>query len=158
MGNRFLKLLEVVGKRLIRQLVQIPGGKLEDAYLGLASAGFPNALFSYGPQSPAAFCNGPTSAEMQGDALADLLDYLRANGNTRVESTTAADTAWSEEIAVMLSASLFDQADSWYLGANIPGKPRVFMLFIGGFAAYNDICAEIADAGYKGFNLIKTRS
>jgi cation diffusion facilitator CzcD-associated flavoprotein CzcO len=83
-----------------------------DAYLGIASAGFPNALFSYGPQSPAAFCNGPTSAELQGDAIADLLDYLRANGKSRIESTTPADSAWTDEIDQMLSVSLFDQADS----------------------------------------------
>jgi len=60
------------------------------------------------------------------------------------------------ELARRAEASLFTKANSWYLGANVPGKPRVFMLFLGGFAAYNDICAEVADAGYKGFDLVKT--
>ena len=124
-----------------------------DAYLGIASAGFPNALFSYGPQSPAAFCNGPTSAELQGDTLADLLDYLRANGKSRIESTTGADTGWTEEIAQMLSASLFDQADSWYLGANIPGKKRQLLNYPGGVPAYAEKLKTLKDKGYEGFEI-----
>jgi cation diffusion facilitator CzcD-associated flavoprotein CzcO len=124
-----------------------------DAYLGIASAGFPNALFSYGPQSPAAFCNGPTSAELQGDAIADLLDYLRANGKSRIESTTSADNAWSEEIAQMLSASLFDQADSWYLGANIPGKRRQLLNYPGGVPTYLEKLKTVKDKGYEGFEI-----
>jgi len=124
-----------------------------DAYLGIASAGFPNALFSYGPQSPAAFCNGPTSAELQGDAIADLLDYLRANGKSRIESTTPADNAWTDEIAQMLSVSLFDQADSWYLGANIPGKKRQLLNFPGGVPAYLERLKTLKDKGYEGFEI-----
>ncbi len=58
---------------------------------------------------------------------------------------------WIAECNQRAEATLFPKANSWYLGANVPGKPRVFMLFIGGFAAYLDICAEIVDAGYKGF-------
>ena len=124
-----------------------------DAYLGLASAGFPNLLLSYGPQSPAAFCNGPTSAEMQGDALADLLDHLRVTGKSRIESTHAADTSWSEEIAVMLAASLFDQADSWYLGANVPGKRRQLLNFPGGVPAYLEKLKTLKETGYEGFEI-----
>jgi cation diffusion facilitator CzcD-associated flavoprotein CzcO len=124
-----------------------------DAYLGIASAGFPNALFSYGPQSPAAFCNGPTSAELQGNVLADLLDYMRANGKSRIESTTGADTAWTEQIEQMLSASLLDQADSWYLGANIPGKKRQLLNFPGGVPAYVERLRTLKAEGYKGFEI-----
>src|SRR5260370_10733009 len=90
-----------------------------DAYLGIASAGFPNALFSYGPQSPAAFCNGPTSAELQGDAIAELLDFLRTHKKSRIESTADADTSWTKQIDDMLASRLVDQADSWYLRPNI---------------------------------------
>ena len=124
-----------------------------DAYLGIASAGFPNALFSYGPQSPAAFCNGPTSAEMQGQALADLLQHLSVTGRSRIESTHAADTAWSEGIAVMLAASLFDQADSWYLGANVPGKRRQLLNFQGGVPAYVEKLKTLKENGYEGFEI-----
>ena len=59
------------------------------------------------------------------------------------------------ELVRRADQTLFPKANSWYMGANVPGKPRVFMLFIGGFAAYNDICAEVAAAGYKGFELTK---
>jgi hypothetical protein len=72
-----------------------------------------------------------------------------------MEPTRDAVDGWGAELARRAEESLFTKANSWYMGANIPGKPRVFMLFIGGFSAYNDICAEVADAGYKGFVLVK---
>ena len=69
-----------------------------------------------------------------------------------MEATRDAVDGWGTELARRADASLFTKANSWYLGANVPGKPRVFMLFIGGFAACDDICAEVAEAGYKGFD------
>jgi hypothetical protein len=72
-----------------------------------------------------------------------------------MEPTRDAVDQWGAELARRADESLFTKADSWYMGANIAGKPRVFMLFVGGFAVYNDICAEVAGAGYKGFAMIK---
>jgi cation diffusion facilitator CzcD-associated flavoprotein CzcO len=123
------------------------------AHLGMAAAGFPNLLFVYGPQSPNAFCNGPTCAEVQGDWIARLLDHLRQRNYTRVEATVAAEEAWRAQVLELADATLFPRADSWYLGANIPGKPREMLSFTGGLPAYIAKCRESAERGYEGFAL-----
>ena len=121
------------------------------AHLGMAVAGFPNLLFVYGPQSPNAFCNGPTCAETQGDWIAQLLDHLRQRNYARVEATVAAEEAWRAQVLELADATLFPRADSWYLGANIPGKPREMLAFSGGLPAYLAKCKESAERGYEGF-------
>ena len=123
------------------------------AHLGMAVAGFPNLLFVYGPQSPNAFCNGPTCAETQGDWIAQLLDHLRQRNYARVEATVAAEEAWRAQVLELADATLFPRADSWYLGANIPGKPREMLSFTGGLPAYLAKCRESAERGYEGFAL-----
>ena len=123
------------------------------AQLGMAAAGFPNLLFVYGPQSPNAFCNGPTCAEVQGDWIARLLDHLRQRNYTRVEATVAAEEAWRAQVLELADATLFPRADSWYLGANIPGKPREILAFAGGLPAYMAKVRESAERGYEGFAL-----
>jgi cyclohexanone monooxygenase len=117
----------------------------------MAVAGFPNLLFVYGPQSPNAFCNGPTCAEVQGDWIAQLLDHLRQRNYTRVEATVAAEEAWRAQVLELADATLFPRADSWYLGANIPGKPREMLSFAGGLPTYIAQCNESAERGYEGF-------
>jgi cation diffusion facilitator CzcD-associated flavoprotein CzcO len=121
------------------------------AHLGMAVAGFPNLLFVYGPQSPNGFCNGPTCAEVQGDWIAGLLDHLRQRNYTRIEATAAAEEVWRAEVLALADATLFPRADSWYLGANIPGKPREMLAFTGGLPAYIAKCRESAERGYEGF-------
>jgi cation diffusion facilitator CzcD-associated flavoprotein CzcO len=121
------------------------------AHLGMAVAGFPNLLFVYGPQSPNAFCNGPTCAELQGDWIARLLDHLRQRNYARIEATVAAEEAWRAQVLKLADATLFPRADSWYLGANIPGKPREMLAFAGGLPAYLAKCRESAERGYEGF-------
>ena len=123
------------------------------AHLGMAVAGFPNLLFVYGPQSPNAFCNGPTCAETQGDWIAQLLDHLRQRNYARVEATVAAEEAWRAQVLELADATLFPRADSWYLGANIPGKRREMLSFAGGLPAYMAKCGESAERGYEGFAL-----
>jgi len=123
------------------------------AQLGMAAAGFPNLLFVYGPQSPNGFCNGPTCAEVQGDWIVRLLDHLRQRNYTRVEATVAAEEAWRAQVLALADATLFPRADSWYLGANIPGKPREMLSFTGGLPAYLAKCRESAERGYEGFAL-----
>jgi len=122
-------------------------------HLGLASAGFPNLLFMYGPQSPAGFCNGPTAAELQGDVIVACLAWLRERGLTRIEALPEAETAWNAHVEELAAATLFPKANSWYMGANIPGKPRQLLNYPGGLPLYLKRCAECAEAGYAGFRL-----
>jgi cation diffusion facilitator CzcD-associated flavoprotein CzcO len=125
-------------------------------YLGLGVDGFPNLFLISGPGAPAVLANMVLHAEAHVNWIADAIAYLDDHGYAAMEPTRDAVDGWVAELARRADASLFTKANSWYLGANVPGKPRVFMLFIGGFATYNDICAEAADAGYKGFDLVKT--
>jgi len=123
------------------------------SHLGLASAGFPNLLYLYGPQSPSGFCNGPTCAEVQGGWVVQLLDDLRRRGVTRFEATRPAEDAWRELVRTIGDLTLFDRADSWYVGANIPGKPRELLNFPGGIPFYADSCRACAADDYSGFSL-----
>ncbi|OBI43362.1 NAD(P)/FAD-dependent oxidoreductase [Mycobacterium sp. E796] len=125
------------------------------SYLGLGVDGFPNLFLVCGPGSPAVLANMVLHAEAHVNWIADCIAYLDDHGYAAIEATPASVDDWVAECARRADATLFTKANSWYLGANVPGKPRVFMLFIGGFGVYLDICNEIADAGYKGFTLIK---
>jgi cyclohexanone monooxygenase len=124
-------------------------------YLGLGVDGFPNLFIVSGPGAPAVLANMVLHAEAHVDWIADCIGHLDEHGYAGIEATPDAVNNWLAECAQRAESTLFTKANSWYMGANVPGKPRVFMLFLGGFAVYNDICAEVADAGYKGFNLIK---
>lgn len=121
-----------------------------ETHLGLAVAGFPNLFFLYGPQSPTAFCNGPTCAELQGDWMTQLLDDLRARDRTRVEATPEAQQRWTEHLDLMATATLFGRTDSWYMGANIPGKRRQLLNYIGSDTYFDHLAACAAD-DYAGF-------
>ncbi|UNB55118.1 NAD(P)/FAD-dependent oxidoreductase [Mycolicibacterium sp. YH-1] len=124
-------------------------------YLGLGVDGFPNMFLVSGPGAPAVLANMVLHAEAHVNWIADAIGHLDAHGYGAIEATVDAVDAWIAECNQRADATLFPKANSWYLGANVPGKPRVFMLFIGGFAVYLDICRDIADAGYKGFSLLK---
>jgi cation diffusion facilitator CzcD-associated flavoprotein CzcO len=124
-------------------------------YLGLGVDGFPNLFVVCGPGAPAVLANMVLHAEAHVNWIADCIAHLDEHGYAAIEASPEAVNSWIAECARRAEATLFPKANSWYLGANVPGKPRVFMLFVGGFAVYNDICAEVAEAGYKGFNLIK---
>jgi cyclohexanone monooxygenase len=123
------------------------------AHLGLATSGFPNLLYLYGPQSPAGFCNGPTCAEVQGDWVVELLLSLFSSGASRVEATPAAEQAWGAQVQAIAAATLWPRADSWYMGANIPGKPREMLNWPGGLQLYLEACRASAAAGYEGFTI-----
>ena len=123
------------------------------AQLGMATSGFPNLVYLYGPQSPAGFCNGPTCAETQGDWVIELLLHLFGTGATRVEATAEAEQAWRAQVQAIASATLFPRADSWYMGANIPGKPREMLNWPGGLQLYLELCRASAAAGYDGFTI-----
>jgi cation diffusion facilitator CzcD-associated flavoprotein CzcO len=124
-------------------------------YLGLGVDGFPNLFIVSGPGAPAVLANMVLHAEAHVNWIADCISYLDGHGYTAIEASSDAVDGWVAECARRADSTLFTKANSWYMGANVPGKARVFMLFVGGFAVYNDICAEVADAGYKGFVLAK---
>jgi cyclohexanone monooxygenase len=122
-------------------------------YLGLQVAGFPNLFIITGPGSPSVLTNMPVSIEQHVEWIADCISYLRAQGMTRVEATDKAEEEWVDHVREMAEGTLFNRANSWYLGANIPGKKRVFMPYVGGVAPYRQRCDEVAANGYEGFAL-----
>jgi cation diffusion facilitator CzcD-associated flavoprotein CzcO len=123
-------------------------------YLGLQVAGFPNMFIITGPGSPAVLANMPTAIEQHVDWIADCIAYMRARGLTRIEATAEAENAWVDHVHDVASHTLYPLANSWYLGANIPGKKRVFMPYVGGFLPYTTRCAQVAERGYEGFALV----
>lgn len=140
-------------------LVGSNGQRLEDVwsdgvrtYLGYAIPHMPNLLMLYGPQSPTAFCNGPTCAEVQGDWVVECLSYLREQNLSRIEATDDAAVSWAGHIADIAEDTLFPLADSWYMGANIPGKRRE-LLYHPMPQDYLEECQASAVAGYAGFRL-----
>ena len=122
------------------------------SHLGISVPGYPNLLMSYGPQSPTSFWTGPAAAEVQGEWLVDCLCYLRDNGKQRIEATDAAADDWNAHMEELASGTLFPLADSWYMGANIPGKPRQLLAHLGA-SDYMNHCHTCAAAGYAGFKL-----
>ncbi|ANY22256.1 flavin-containing monooxygenase [Gordonia terrae] len=122
-------------------------------YLGLAVHGFPNMFIVTGPGSPSVLANMVLGAEQHVDWVADAINYVAEHNATTIEAETDAVDSWVAECSAKASNTLFPSANSWYMGANIEGKPRVFMPYIGGFGAYGNICAEVAEAGYKGFEI-----
>ena len=123
------------------------------SYLGLMVAGFPNLFTVNGPSSPSVLANMLQTIEHHVDWMSDCIDHMGKHGQTRIEADPAAQTAWAQEVADMAETTLFTKANSWYMGANVPGKPRVFMMYIGGLDRYVDRVEDIVQAGYQGFVL-----
>jgi cyclohexanone monooxygenase len=122
-------------------------------YLGLMTAGFPNLFIITGPGSPSVLSNMIVSIEQHVDWIADCLGYMRAHELGVMEADKAAEEKWVTHVNEVAHGTLHPQANSWYMGANIPGKPRIFMPYIGGVGAYRQICNDIAAKGYEGFAL-----
>ncbi len=122
-------------------------------YLGIAIAGFPNLFTITGPGSPSVLSNMIVSIEQHADWIAGCLAHLRAHGHDAIEATVEAEDAWVAHVNQVGDATLYPRANSWYVGANIPGKPRIFMPYVGGVGAYRKICDDIAAKGYEGFAL-----
>jgi len=121
------------------------------SYLGLQVAGFPNLFTITGPGSPSVLTNMPTSIEQHVEWISRCIDDLRASDRAVIEATPEAEETWTDHVAEVSSFGLFNRADSWYLGANIPGKKRVFMPYVGGLANYRARCEEVAAHDYEGF-------
>ena len=137
------------------------GLKLRDAwaagprtYLGLQVAGFPNLFTVTGPGSPSVLCNMPTAIEQHVDWITGCIAHIRNHQLARIEPTEDAADRWVAHVNEAAGATLLPMASSsWYLGANVPGKPRVFMPYAGGLARYDGICRQVAENGYEGFVL-----
>jgi cyclohexanone monooxygenase len=122
-------------------------------YLGLATAGFPNLFMITGPGSPSVLSNMLVSIEQHVEWIADCLGYLEAHHMACIEADLAAEDAWVQHVNDVANKTLYPLANSWYMGANIPGKPRVFMPYIGGVGVYRSKCDDVAAHGYAGFCL-----
>ena len=125
-------------------------------YLGLMVAGFPNMLLITGPGSPSVLTNVIVSIEQHVEWIARCLDGMRARGVDRIAADPDAEDAWVAHVNEVADRTLFPTTASWYMGANIPGKPRVFLPYVGGFQNYSRICEEIVADGYRGFRLAAT--
>jgi cyclohexanone monooxygenase len=120
-------------------------------YLGLMSAGFPNLFIITGPGSPSVLSNMIVSIEQHVDWIVDCVAYMRDRGLEVMEASKEAEDKWVTHVNEVAHSTLYPQANSWYMGANIPGKPQIFMPYIGGVGAYRKICNDVAAKGYEGF-------
>jgi cation diffusion facilitator CzcD-associated flavoprotein CzcO len=136
------------------------GEKLKDkwahgplTYLGVATAGYPNLFMITGPGSPSVLSNMPVSIEQHVEWISGAIEHMREHGLDVMEADQDAETEWVAHVNEVAEQTMFMLADSWYLGANIPGKPRVFMPYPGGVGPYRQKCNEVAEAGYTGFTI-----
>ena len=134
------------------------GARLADAwsegpktYLGIGTVGFPNLFLITGPGSPSVLSNMLVSIEQHVDWALACIDWMRAKGYRRIEAQPAAQEQWVAHVNEVANGTLFPKAGSWYMGANIPGKPRVFMPYAAGVGVYREICDRVAANGYEGF-------
>jgi cyclohexanone monooxygenase len=125
------------------------------AYLGLVTAGFPNLFLITGPGSPSVLSNMVVSIEQHVDWVADAIDHMRSNAIAVMDADPTAEDDWVEHVHDVAQGTHWTapSCNSWYLGANIEGKARVFMPYVGGVAQYRAACAEVANDGYRGFVL-----
>jgi cation diffusion facilitator CzcD-associated flavoprotein CzcO len=120
-------------------------------YLGLMTAGFPNLFMITGPGSPSVLSNMIVSIEQHVDWISDCLAEMGKQDLGCIEPTAEAEEAWVAHVNEVAHRTLYPKAASWYMGANIPGKPRVFLPYIGGVGAYRQKCDDVAANGYEGF-------
>jgi cyclohexanone monooxygenase len=121
------------------------------------SAGFPNLFIITGPGSPSVLSNMIVSIEQHVDWITDCIAHMRARGLETMEAEREAEDKWVAHVNEVAHTTLYPQANSWYMGANIPGKPQIFMPYIGGVGAYRQICNDVASKGYEGFAMTATK-
>ena len=138
------------GRTLDREWVDGP-----HSYLGISVAGFPNLFTITGPQSPSVLTNMPVAIEQHVEWVTDCIDNMRKSGKSTIEATPQAQEQWVTHVNEVVNATLMTSANSWYMSANIPGKPRAFLPYLGpeGIGGYRKKCDEIAAKGYEGFVL-----
>ena len=154
----------MTGALLAMDIRTSDGGSLRKAwsegprnYLGLMVAGFPNLFTVTGPGSPSVLSNMLVSIEQHVEWITDCIEHLRRQGMSTIEASEQAQGDWVDHVREIANTTLYPRAASWYMGANVPGKPRIFMPYIGGVGNYRKTCTEIAEAGYRGFVLKPAR-
>jgi len=121
------------------------------SYLGMTLSGFPNMFFLYGLQGPTAFSNGPTCVEVQGDWIIEAMKRLKDQKIDYCAATHEAEKEWKDKVTELSDKTLFPTANSWYMGANVPGKKREQLNFAGGFPLYKELTHRALDRGFEGF-------
>jgi cation diffusion facilitator CzcD-associated flavoprotein CzcO len=124
------------------------------SYLGIAVAGFPNLFTITGPLSPTVLSNMVVSIEQHVDFVSDAVKHLRDNSFVAIDASARAEDEWVAHAEEVANMTLYPTADTYYNGANVPGKPRVFLAYIGGVGAYRERCDQVAAQGYEGFDLL----
>ena len=125
-------------------------------YLGLQMPGFPNLFTITGPGSPSVLSNMPRSIELHVEWIGECINFIKKNKYKSIETTEKFSQSWIKEVNNAANSTLLPKAKhSWYLGANIPGKPRVFMPYVGGLNKYRKICEDVVKKNYEGFVLRK---
>jgi len=122
-------------------------------YLGIQGAGFPNLFTLVGPHNGATFCNIPRCSEQNVEWVTECIQHMRAHNFKRIEPTPEAEDRWTEHVGETVANTLLPAVDSWFMGANTPGKKRTFLMYAGGTPAYRKKCDEVAANGYEGFKL-----
>jgi cyclohexanone monooxygenase len=149
----------ITGALLAIDITGRGGRKLADSwktgaatYLGLGTAGFPNLFTITGPLSPSVLANMPVAVEQHVNWIARCLTHMRERDKTRIEAQESAQAEWTAHTAEVASHTLYPRSNSWYFGSNVPGKPRQFGVYIGGFGNYSERCDTVARDGYSGFD------
>jgi cation diffusion facilitator CzcD-associated flavoprotein CzcO len=139
-------------------IVGVGGQSLPDAwsegpqtYLGISAHGFPNLYFVAGAGSPSVLSNMLVSIEQHVEWITDYIEHMHKNGLHRAEANLEQQNAWVIHVHEVAEPTLFMKGNSWYVGANVPGKPRLFSLYLGGVGAYRKICSDVAEKDYEGF-------
>ena len=127
-------------------------------YLGVQVAGFPNLFTVTGPGSPSVLSNMVISIEQHVDWITEAIAHLRANGLNRIQATAVAQDRWMAHVVELANQTLYPKANSWYVGANIPGRERLFSVYIAGCGPFRAECNRVVEAGYEGFELSRGTS
>ncbi len=125
-------------------------------YLGLSTTGFPNFFMITGPGSPSVLSNMLMSIEQHVDWMADCIASMRRQGLTLIEAQADAERQWVQTVHEIGHTTLYPLVSSWYTGANIPGKVRLFTPYAGGVGTYRRVCEEVVEKGYEGFEISRS--
>ena len=150
--------IDIRGRNGVTLKEKWENGASVQTYLGLATASFPNLFMITGPESPSVLVNMPIAIEQHVEWIAQCIDYLREHDIDVMETNAEAEQAWSKHCREIANETLYVKGDSWYTGANIAGKPRSFLIYLGGFDYYTKRCQEVAQNNYEGFQLLKLKS
>lgn len=127
-------------------------------YLGIMVSGFPNLFMITGPQSPSVIVNMFSAIEQHVDWLTEAMVTMRDDGQTLIDPTPESEQWWGEQVETAFGYTLYPYAESWYRGANVPGKKKQPLMFVGGLNVYRELCDDVARDNYRGFELASASS